>query len=80
MEAWLGGKYSGVQRVATPAMQCLSHNGSAHPGMVQVVTALEQLQEAKNATAAAAKRGRFPPSALGVTRSAGSSNRGTTAG
>uniref|UniRef100_A0A453GWU1 Protein kinase domain-containing protein n=1 Tax=Aegilops tauschii subsp. strangulata TaxID=200361 RepID=A0A453GWU1_AEGTS len=49
LDARLGGQYSlaGAQKTAALAMRCLSGDARARPGMAEVVTALEQLQDAK---------------------------------
>ncbi|XP_037461370.1 receptor-like cytoplasmic kinase 176 [Triticum dicoccoides] len=51
LDARLGGQYSlfGAQKAAALALKCLSCNLSVRPSMEQVVAALEQLQDTKEA-------------------------------
>uniref|UniRef100_A0ACD5XFC8 Uncharacterized protein n=1 Tax=Avena sativa TaxID=4498 RepID=A0ACD5XFC8_AVESA len=51
LDARLGGQYSlaGAQKAAALALRCLSGDSRVRPGMDQVVAALEQLQDAKDA-------------------------------
>ncbi|CAM0885567.1 unnamed protein product [Alopecurus aequalis] len=51
LDARLGGQYSlaGAQKAAALALRCLSGDSRVRPGMEEVVVALEQLQNAKDA-------------------------------
>uniref|UniRef100_A0ACD5XHT1 Uncharacterized protein n=1 Tax=Avena sativa TaxID=4498 RepID=A0ACD5XHT1_AVESA len=60
LDARLGGQYSlaGAQKAAALALRCLSGDSRVRPGMEQVVAALEQLQDAKDAAGSGAEQGK----------------------
>ncbi|XP_047054619.1 receptor-like cytoplasmic kinase 176 [Lolium rigidum] len=60
LDARLGGQYSlaGAQKAAALALRCLSGDCRVRPGMDQVVAALEQLQDAKDAAGSGAEQGK----------------------
>jgi glutathione S-transferase len=60
LDARLGGQYSlaGAQKTAALALRCLSGDCRVRPGMEQVVAALEQLQDAKDAAGSGAEQGK----------------------
>ncbi|KAM3336569.1 hypothetical protein ACQJBY_030528 [Aegilops geniculata] len=79
LDARLGGQYSlaGAQKTAALAMRCLSGDSRARPGMAEVVTALEQLQDAKETAAAGAGQGK---ASGGFVRMRGGGGSGSGAG
>ncbi|KAM0902442.1 hypothetical protein ACQ4PT_019306 [Festuca glaucescens] len=60
LDARLGGQYSlaGAQKAAALALRCLSGDSRVRPGMEQVVAALEQLQDAKDAAGSGTEQGK----------------------